>query len=327
VKSDCGPQSNIRHPGYSLSGAEEHEPGQHSFSFTDGDFEKVRALIYRVAGISLSPAKRDMVYSRLARRVRARELDSFSEYLEIVEGGEEQELEAFINALTTNLTSFFREPHHFQILAEHLARHPAGQRLSIWCCASSTGEEPYSIAMTVRDALQNSCGARILATDIDTKVLEKARLGVYPIDQLMKVPAEQRKRFFLKGEGKNQGFARVRDELRNLVSFRQVNLLDENWPMRGRFDYIFCRNVMIYFDKQTQHALLEKLADHLKPGGLLFVGHSESFHGGQELFSICGNTVYALKDRALHGNASPSHTAAVPVEHQVRPFEKSPPSQ
>jgi len=256
----------------------------------------VRALIYRKAGIALAPGKMDMVYSRLTRRVRARGLNSFADYLRVIEAGDDLELEAFINALTTNMTSFFREPHHFRMLAERLAQHPAGRPVTIWSCASSSGEEPYSIAMTAVDALQSYTPAlRVLATDIDTNMLAKARQGVYPVDQLQKIPADQLKRFFLRGEGNNEGLARVRGELRNLVSFKQLNLLDEKWPMRGKFDFIFCRNVMIYFDKQTQHAILERIAARLEPQGLLFVGHSESFHGAQDLFRTCGNTVYALR--------------------------------
>jgi len=265
------------------------------FPFSQEDFERVRGLIRQLAGISLSPAKQDMVYSRLARRLRARGMQSFSEYLDYLVQGDPQEIEAFINALTTNMTSFFREPHHFKILADRLAQHRDGT-VTIWTCASSTGEEPYSIAMTVLEALKSyRHQPRILATDIDTNVLATARRGVYPMDQLARLPERQLKRFFLKGEGRNEGFGRVRDEVKQLLSFRRLNLLDESWPMHGRFDYIFCRNVMIYFDKPTQHILLKRLAGYLKPHGLLFVGHSESFHHACDLFEICGNTVYTLK--------------------------------
>jgi chemotaxis protein methyltransferase CheR len=270
-------------------GAPDHYP------FTQDDFTRIRALIYQRAGISLASGKRDMVYSRLARRLRARQLDCFSDYLELLESGDHQEMEAFVNALTTNMTSFFREPHHFQILAERLAQLPKNRRVSIWSCASSTGEEPYSIAMTAADALGHGSSARILATDIDTNVLAAGRLGVYPVDQVLKLPTELLKRHFLRGDGSNAGFARVRKELRQMVTFKQLNLLDDAWPMRGRFDMIFCRNVMIYFDKTTQQAVLKKLAGALQPGGLLFIGHSESFHSASDLFTICGNTVYRLR--------------------------------
>jgi chemotaxis protein methyltransferase CheR len=205
-------------------------------------------------------------------------------------------MEAFINALTTNMTSFFREPHHFPILAERLAQLPKNRPASIWTCASSTGEEPYSIAMTAADAQKNTAPACILATDIDTNVLATGRLGVYPIDQVQKLPPDVVKRYFLRGVGKNLGHARVREELRRQVTFKQLNLLDDTWPMRSRFDIIFCRNVMIYFDKVTQHSILKKLAACLQPDGLLFVGHSESFHSASNLFTICGNTVYKLRE-------------------------------
>ena len=266
------------------------------FPFTQEDFLRIRELIYRCAGISLAPGKRDMVYSRLARRLRARELTSFADYLGLLESGDQQELEAFINALTTNMTSFFREPHHFKILAERLAQLPPQRPVAIWTCASSSGEEPYSIAMTAVDALKGSAHPpRILATDIDTNVLAAARQGVYPVDQLGKIPPELLKRYFLKGAGNNEGWARVKEELKRLVSFRRLNLLDASWPMRGKFDVIFCRNVMIYFDKATQQTILKRLAGHLQPDGLLFVGHSESFHGASDIFTICGNTAYRLR--------------------------------
>ena len=266
------------------------------YPFSQEDFARIRALIYRKAGIALAPGKMDMAYSRLARRLRARGLESFSQYLAILDGGDQPELEAFINALTTNMTSFFREPHHFRTLAERLEQMPAGRPAAIWTCASSSGEEPYSIALTAVSALKEGASPpRILATDIDTNVLEKARQGIYPVDQLGKIPPDQLKHFFHRGSGGNEGLARVRDELKQLVSFRRLNLLDESWPMRGRFDFIFCRNVMIYFDKETQHAILKRLAGYLQPDGLLFVGHSESFHGASDLFKVCGNTTYTLR--------------------------------
>ncbi|HJV35003.1 CheR family methyltransferase [Geomonas sp.] len=269
-------------------------PGQ-GFSFSDTEFARVRGLIYRKAGIALAPHKKDMVYSRLARRLRALGLSSFTEYLKLVEAAGEPELEAFINALTTNLTSFFREPHHFKLLGERLARQPAGRAVTIWSCGCSTGQEPYSIAMAARQALGEETPLRILATDIDTTVLARARQGVYPLDQLQKVPAGLLRRFFLKGAGRQEGLGRVKDELKRLVSFERVNLQSESWPIPERFDYIFCRNVMIYFDRETQHGILQRLASRLKPEGLLFVGHSESLHGSQTLFKSCGNTAYTLR--------------------------------
>ncbi len=269
-------------------------PDAFHYELTGDDFARVRGLIYRMAGISLAPGKFDMVYSRLARRLRVRGLDSFAQYLRLVEMGDEEESEAFINALTTNMTSFFREPHHFRMLAERLQKR-RDRPVSIWSCASSSGEEPYSIAMTALETLDDPSGLEILATDIDTAVLAKARQGVYPMDQLAKVPLHLRKRFFLRGEGKNDGFARVKDELHQAVFFKRLNLLDDKWSVYGKFDFVFCRNVMIYFDRETQHAILKRIARVLNPDGLLFVGHSESFHHTQELFRLCGTTAYTLR--------------------------------
>lgn len=266
------------------------------FPFTSDDFNHIRGLIYRVAGISMAPSKKDLVYSRLARRLRVRQIDSFSAYIRLLEGGDRQEREEFVNALTTNMTSFFREAHHFPILSQHLGTLPKSGPISIWTCASSTGEEPYSIAMTVVEHFKTfNPPVRILATDIDTNVLEKAKRGVYPLDLLQKIPPDQLKRFFLKGEGKNSGSAKVRPELQQLITFRRFNLLDEEWGIREKFDAIFCRNVMIYFDKDTQYKILKKMQPCLQQHGLFFAGHSESFHHAGDLFKMCGKTVYSPK--------------------------------
>lgn len=264
------------------------------FPFTSDDFHHIRSLIYRAAGISLAPSKKDLVYSRLARRLRSRNIESFADYILLLKSGDLLEREEFINALTTNMTSFFREAHHFPILAKHLGTLPKSTPISIWTCASSSGEEPYSIAMTVVEQFESfNVPVRILATDIDTNVLEKARRGVYPLDQLKKIPPEQLKRFFLNGEGKNTGFAKVRPELQKLITFRRFNLLDEQWGIREKFDVIFCRNVMIYFDKNTQYEILKKMQPRMQSHGLFFAGHSESFHHAADLFKVCGKTVYS----------------------------------
>lgn len=275
-----------------LEGARE----MYLFPFTTDDFHRIRQLIYRVAGISLAPSKKDLVYSRLARRLRARQVDSFVEYIQLLEHGDKQERVEFINALTTNMTSFFREAHHFPILVKHLGSLPVTNPLSIWTCASSSGEEPYSIAMTVVDHFKTfDAPVRILATDIDTNVLEKARQGVYHLDQLQMLTAEQLKRYFLKGEGKHAGFARIKPELQRMITFRRLNLLDEQWGLGDKFDAVFCRNVMIYFDKKTQDQILRKMQPCMQPHGLFFAGHSESFHHAADLFRVCGKTVYAPK--------------------------------
>ncbi len=277
-----------------VSGKMSGEKPQYDFSFTNEDFQFIRKLIYQLAGISLSPAKKDLVYSRLSRRLRARQIDAFSAYIELLESGDLREREEFTNALTTNMTSFFREAHHFQILADHLETLGKSAPIHIWTCASSTGEEPYSIAMTVVEHF-GSFGApvRILATDIDTNVLEKARRGQYALPQLQTLSAAQMKRFFLRGCGKNSGLAKVRPELQQLISFRRINLLDERWGVREKFDAVFCRNVMIYFDKATQYEILKKMHSCLKPNGLFFAGHSENFHQAGDLFKVHGRTVYS----------------------------------
>ena len=265
------------------------------YHFAPQDFRRIRRLIHERAGIWLSKAKQDMVYSRLARRLRVRGLQRFSEYLAVLEGGDEAEWEAFTNALTTNLTAFFREEHHFPILAEHVMTVGKRRPARLWCCASSTGEEPYSIAITLAEAFGSlSPPVSILASDVDTQVLEKAESGIYPLDRLEKIGPERVKRFFLRGKGARSGYARVRPELRNLVSFGRINLLDRSWPVHGPFDAIFCRNVMIYFDRATQSAILSRFAPLLSPAGLLFVGHSESLFHISDLFRLRGKTVYEL---------------------------------
>ncbi|MDR3393202.1 MAG: CheR family methyltransferase [Sulfuriferula sp.] len=268
------------------------------FVFTARDFELVREMIYHRAGISLSENKQDMVYSRLARRLRAVGMDSFAKYLNALEQDRQSaEWEAFTNALTTNLTSFFREAHHFPILANFVKNR--AQEINIWCSASSTGEEPYSIAMTVCEAFDTlTPPVKIIATDIDTNVLEVAAKGVYALDRLEKMSAERVRRFFLKGKGSNEGSVRVRKELRDMITFEQLNLLSPHWSIKGPFDVIFCRNVMIYFDKPTQAKILSRFAPLMKHDGLLFAGHSENFLNITDTFSLLSKTVYALNQSA-----------------------------
>ena len=282
-----------------ISGSEETSDNKtREYTFTQIDFERIKKLIYKHAGISLSSSKQNMVYSRLARRVRANGLDSFHEYLNFLEHGNPEEWEAFTNALTTNLTAFFREQHHFPILEKHVENRKNQKKIQLWCSASSTGEEPYSMAMAMVQAFKTfTPPVHILATDLDTNVLAKAQLGIYPLDKLEKIPKEKLKQFFLKGKGHHAGSARVRPELRNMITFRQLNLLDESWPIRGPFDAIFCRNVMIYFDKPTQYKILKKFVPLLASDGLLFAGHSESFQHAIDLFKLREKTVYELANR------------------------------
>lgn len=269
------------------------DTGGREFHFTAKDFERVRKLIYDHAGISLGNSKQNMVYSRLSRRLRRTGLNSFAEYLKLLENDDGEEWEIFINSLTTNLTAFFRESHHFPLLAEHMRLHQGKRPIALWCAASSTGEEPYSMAMTVVETFGSfTPPVSILATDLDTHVLETARAGVYPQDRVDKLEPDLIKRFFLRGVGKQAGFVKVRRELRDMISFRQLNLLDNSWPLRMQFDAIFCRNVMIYFDKATQLKVLKKFAPLLRADGLLFAGHSESFQHANEYFKPRGQTVY-----------------------------------
>lgn len=261
----------------------------------DADFTRIRRLIYARAGIVLAEHKREMVYGRLARRVRFHGMSCFGDYVDFLERNTDApEWENFTNALTTNLTSFFREAHHFPLLAEHV-RHRS-DRVRVWCAAASTGEEPYSIAMTLLEVLGARSEWEVLATDIDTDALDKAEVGVYPLAQVNKLPSEQVRRHFLKGGGRHSGFARIRPEVAARVSFRSLNLVDPRWPIRGSFDAIFCRNVMIYFDHQTQSRILDQFAPLLKPDGLLFAGHSESFTYINDAFRLRGQTVYTLNN-------------------------------
>ncbi|MBI5938738.1 MAG: chemotaxis protein CheR [Betaproteobacteria bacterium] len=262
------------------------------FEFTRRDFEKIRKLIYEHAGINLSDAKVDMVYSRLARRLRATGLGDFQAYLALLETNDPEEWEAFVNSLTTNLTSFFREGHHFTILKDFLKQRRE-RPIHIWCCAASTGEEPYSIAMTAAEAFESaSPPVKIMASDLDTNVLQKAREGIYHLDRLSKMPDAQQRRFFMRGTGSREGLARVRPELQGMIDFFQLNLLHKTWSARGPFDAIFCRNVMIYFDKPTQYQILKQMKPLLKPDGLLFLGHSEALYHASDLFRLRGQTVY-----------------------------------
>lgn len=277
------------------------EPGR-DFAFTGADFARIRALIHRRAGVSLSDHKRDMAYSRLARRLRARGLDSFREYLDLLEQeNDAAEWEAFTNALTTNLTAFFRESHHFPILAEFVKGRAAP--VSVWCSAASTGEEPYSIAITLIEALGESAArsASILATDLDTQVLAKAEAGIYTYDQVKHLSPERLKRFFLKGTGAQAGRVKVRPELRAMIRFEQLNLTDADYGIAKPFDAIFCRNVMIYFDKPTQSQVLARFEPLVKSGGLLFAGHSENFTYVTQAFRLRGQTVYELTRDAAGG--------------------------
>lgn len=262
------------------------------FAWADADFVRVQDLIYRRAGISLHDGKHAMVYSRLSRRLRETGYNSFNDYLNWLEGSESAEWQEFINALTTNLTSFFREQHHFGLLREHLSSQSAGKSWRIWCAASSTGEEPYSILMTTLQALGHHPDLSIVASDIDSKVLATASQGVYRLDDLKNVADAQLQLFFQRGKGGNQGMVRIKPEYKKFIEFMVINLIRDDWPFRKLFDVVFCRNVMIYFDNPTQRRVLERIHRFMSPGGLLFVGHAENFTESRDLFVLKGKTVY-----------------------------------
>jgi len=262
------------------------------FALSRAQFDDIRQRIDEYAGISLADTKHDMVYSRLVRRLRALRCRDFDDYLRRVEADEDGERQAFVNALTTNLTSFFREAHHFDVLSKVLAGY-GGRRIRIWCSAASTGEEPYSIAMTVVEQFDSwTPPVEIIATDINTDVLSKCRGGIYAAERIEDVTMQRKRRFFLRGSGPQAGKVRVRPELTRLIHFEPFNLLSPDWSRFRDLDIVFCRNVMIYFDKPTQARLLRRFHRCLNPGGWLFVGHSESQARGVEGFVSQGHTVY-----------------------------------
>ena len=248
------------------------EEGVREFDFKDKDFELLKKIVSEHTGIVLTDAKRNMVYGRLARRLRALNITRFSEYIAIV-NKDEQELVNFINSVTTNLTAFFRENHHFEYLTEKLLpslleKNKDTRKIRLWSAGCSTGEEPYSLAITLREFFEDHPGwdVKILATDIDTNVIAKAASGVYSMERLEGLDPALVKRWFVKGKGDNAGMVKVRRELQDLSSFKQLNLL-QDWPMKGEFDFMFCRNVVIYFDKPTKINLFDRYANIISSKG------------------------------------------------------------
>jgi len=270
-------------------------PGTREFPFSAEQFRVISERIYAFAGIRLVEAKREMVYARLVRRLRALGIGSFDDYIRFLEL-EPAEWEHCTNALTTNVTAFYREAHHFDILGQHAAAAHPVEPYRVWSAGCSTGEEPYTIAMCLSEALPGG-GFEVMASDLDTQVLAHAREGVYPVEAVKSLPEERQRRFFLRGTGRQEGRARVRREVAAHVEFLRVNLMDERWPVQPGFDAIFCRNVMIYFDKPTQRRLVERFAQHLRSRGLFFAGHAESLLDSGHRFRLRGQTVYELIDR------------------------------
>lgn len=265
------------------------------FPMTASNFDFIKTVAYQKTGIKLSDHKKNMIYSRLARRLRELGLSHFDQYCEILATDSHPELSNFINSITTNLTAFFREPHHFEYIKSHLApgllqKARAGKRVRVWSAGCSTGEEPYSIAMTLREILPAAnADLKILATDLDTNVVKTARAGIYSKDRIKGLDAGICKRWFMHNASSDS--VKVKDSIRELITFNPLNLL-HNWPMKGPFDIIFCRNVVIYFDKETQKYLFNKFADMLTNDGHLFIGHSESLNNVSNRFKGLGKTIY-----------------------------------
>lgn len=256
------------------------------------DFERSARILRARAGIVIGSHKQEMAARTLGLRTKSMGLNNVREYLDHLEHNPNStEWEAFVNAFTINHTAFFREQHHFDVLADFSKDRK--KPLSVWCAAASTGEEPYSIAMILREScLQPGVGVSIYATDIDTRAIERAKEGVYSQDRVQPVPHAYLKKYFQRGTGRRSGMVRVKSSLREMIEFDTFNLLSKSWPTDRKFDAIFCRNTMIYFDKPTQTGILERFAPMLKPGGLLFAGHSENFTYLTKAFRLQGQTVY-----------------------------------
>jgi chemotaxis protein methyltransferase CheR len=274
-------------------------------AISDQEFRLIQSLVKTHTGIALSDHKRSLVVSRLGKRLRALSIESIREYYEYLTGNEAgSEMEQFVNAITTNKTDFYRERAHFDFLGRDVvegmkarAIETGNRRIRIWSAGCSTGEEPYTIAITLRESLGSllAWDVRILASDIDTQVLAQAANGIYAADRVAELPPPILRAHFLRGSGTSAGSVKVSKEIQSLVTFRRINFLEEPWPIRTRFDCIFCRNVIIYFDKPTQGRLMERFADLLQDDGHLFLGHSESMHGICDRFSFLQNTVYRKK--------------------------------
>ena len=266
------------------------------FEYTLADFDQLRTISNQYSGIQVPDDKFDMFYSRLSKRVRLLGFTTFKQYCHYLKTQPDEEFTEFINAITTNLTSFFREKHHFDyvtgsIIPELLKQNLAIRQVKVWSAGCSTGEEPYSLAMTLKEHLPGDWDIKILATDLDTNVLAIASEGIYSLDRVAGIGEQRLKRWFQKGSGSQVNKVRIKMELRQLIQFKQLNLMHE-WPMKGVFDFIFCRNVLIYFDRETKEMLANRYADLLKEGSHLFIGHSESLHQLSTQFSLIGKTIY-----------------------------------
>lgn len=266
------------------------------FEFNDNDFSRVKKIVYDYAGIDLNDSKKNLVYNRLSKRIRFLEMTSFSSYIDYVVKVGEEEFVHLINSITTNLTFFFRENHHFEHLAntvipELVKLNASTRKIRVWSAGCSTGEEPYSIAVVLKETVPAGWDVKVIASDLDSNVVQTATNGVYDIEKLKGVTEQRKKRWFLKGTGSQTGLAKVKPELQEIIEFRQLNLMEE-WPGINTVDVIFCRNVVIYFDKKTQARLFDRYANQLREKGHLFIGHSESLYKVCDRFDLLGQTIY-----------------------------------
>ena len=278
--------------------AKRKEGKQREFEFTDEIFQQIRQLVKLHTGIVLADGKQDMVYGRLTRRLRALDLADFGSYLDIIRQEDEEEIINLVNAITTNLTSFFREEHHFDYLKSTvfpslLEKNALTRKIRIWSAGCSTGEEPYSLAITVQEFFSEhpDWDVKIIATDLDSNVLAKGAKGVYEINRVEGVNPEYKRRWMKRGKDDKADLVKMRAELQGLITFKQLNLL-HGWPINGPIDIIFCRNVVIYFDKETQRGLFDRYADVLADDGHLFIGHSENMFNVCDRFDSLGQTMY-----------------------------------
>lgn len=267
-----------------------------NMTLTQNEFHLIQSLVYEKAGISLSDQKQSLIVSRLSKRIRQLELPSFQAYYDLVVSGEDpEELTQMLDLMSTNKTDFFREPVHFEFLKERVIPTLSQiKQIRIWSSASSTGEEPYSIAMTLLEAVSDSrqWDCKILASDLSTRVLAKAAQGVYEEERIADLSPARVERHFLRGKGKQKGFVKVKSQVGEMVTYRRINLMDQSFPIRNPLDVIFCRNVMIYFDRPTQASLMAKFFRYLKPGGIVFIGHSESLQWIDHPFTYVAPTIY-----------------------------------
>ena len=275
------------------------EQAKVDYDFRLEHFKFVQNIVHDKAGIVLSEIKRDMVYGRLVRRLRALNIATFDEYLRLIRKENSQESVEFINSITTNLTSFFRENHHFEFLKKKAIPefiNESKKRVRIWSAGCSTGEEPYSLSITLADLASKTYGMdiKILATDLDSQVVATAQQGIYKEDRLQGIPKSIVNKWFNAVHTHSEKMMQVSSKLQEYIQFNQLNLMND-WPMKGKFDIIFCRNVVIYFNKNTQRKLFDRYANYLNPNGYLIVGHSESLHGVTNRFDLLGKTIYQLK--------------------------------